>query len=74
MSDLQGYMEKQEMEMKQKLEMKTGNGDWKQKWEQKMHQSLANTCQCRNIPHVHLFIQNQLVMALNTKDRILLRT
>ena len=28
-------MEKQEMEMKQKLETETGNGSWKRKWEQK---------------------------------------
>ena len=28
-------MEKQEMEMKRKLEMETGNGNWKQNWEQK---------------------------------------
>ena len=30
-----GHLEKQEMEMKRKLEMETGNGNWKQKWEQK---------------------------------------
>ena len=29
-------MEKQEMEMKQKLEMEYGNGNWKQKWEKKI--------------------------------------
>ena len=34
---------KQETEMKWKLEMETGNGDWKQKWEQKMHQSLVHS-------------------------------
>ena len=34
-------MEKQEMEMKWKLEMETGNRNWKQKWEQKTHQSLV---------------------------------
>ena len=34
-------MEKQEMEMKRKLEMETGNGNWKRKWEQKTHQSLV---------------------------------
>ena len=28
-----GYMEKQEMEMKRKLEMETGNGNWKRKLE-----------------------------------------
>ena len=28
-------MEKQETEMKRKPEMETGNGNWKQKWEQK---------------------------------------
>ena len=33
-------MEKQEVEMKWKLEMETGNGNWKQKWEQIMHHSL----------------------------------
>ena len=37
-----GHMEKQETEMKRKLEMETGNGNWKQKWEQKMHQSLLH--------------------------------
>ena len=41
MSCVQGRMEKQESEMKQKLEMETGNGSWKQKWEQKTHQSLV---------------------------------
>ena len=30
-----GHMEKQETEMKQKLEMETGNENWKQEWEQK---------------------------------------
>ena len=34
-------MEKQEIEMKRKLEMETRNGNWKQKWEQKTHQSLV---------------------------------
>ena len=29
------------MEMKRKLEMETGNGIWKQKWEQKKYQSLV---------------------------------
>ena len=38
---LLGHMEKQETEMKRKTEMETGNGNWKQKWEQKMHQSLG---------------------------------
>ena len=28
-------MEKQETEMKRKLEMETGNGNWKRKWEEK---------------------------------------
>ena len=28
-------MEMQETERKQKLEMETGNGNWKRKWEQK---------------------------------------
>ena len=28
-----GHMEKQETEMKWKLEMETGNGNWKRKWE-----------------------------------------
>ena len=32
-------MEKQGMEMKWKLEMEIGNGNWKQKWEQETHQS-----------------------------------
>ena len=27
-----GHMEKQETEMKWKLEMETGNGNWKRKW------------------------------------------
>ena len=36
-----GHMEKQETEMKWKLEMETGNGNWKPKWEQKTHQSLV---------------------------------
>ena len=35
------YMEKQETEMKRKLEIETGNGNWKQKCEQKTHQSLV---------------------------------
>ena len=30
-----GHMEKQEMEMKWKLEMEIGNGNWKRKWEEK---------------------------------------
>ena len=34
-------MEKQEMEMKRKLKMETGNGNWKLKWELKTHQSLV---------------------------------
>ena len=34
-------MEKQETEIKWKLEMETGNGNWKQKWKQKTHQSLV---------------------------------
>ena len=38
-----GHMEKQETEMKWKLEMETGNGNWKQKWEQKTHQSLVQS-------------------------------
>ena len=38
---LQGCMEKQETERKQKLETETGNGNWKRKWEQKTHQSLV---------------------------------
>ena len=32
-------MEKQVMEMKWKLEMDTGNGNWERNWKQKMHQS-----------------------------------
>ena len=36
-----GHMEKQETEMKRKLEMEIGNGNWKRKWEQKTHQSLV---------------------------------
>ena len=36
-----GHMEKQEMEMKWKLKMETGNRNWKRKWEQKAHQSLV---------------------------------
>ena len=36
-----GHMEKQEMEMKRKLEMETGNGNWKRKWEHETHQSLV---------------------------------
>ena len=31
-----GHMEKQETEMKQKLEMESGNGDWKWKLEMKI--------------------------------------
>ena len=31
-----GHMEKQETEMKQKLEMETGNGEWKWKLEMKI--------------------------------------
>ena len=34
-------MEKKETEMKRKLEMETGNGNWKRKWEQNTHQSLV---------------------------------
>ena len=34
-------MEKQEMEMKRKLEMEIGNGNWKLKWEPKTHQLLV---------------------------------
>ena len=37
-------MEKQEMEMKQKLEKETGNGNWKQKWEQKTGLVLLFSC------------------------------
>ena len=33
---LSGHMEKQEMEMKWKLEMETGNGNWKRKLETEM--------------------------------------
>ena len=36
-----GHMEKQETEMKRKLEMEIGNGNEKRKWEQKTHQSLV---------------------------------
>ena len=36
-----GHMEKQETEMTWKLEMETGNGNWKQKLDQKLHQSLV---------------------------------
>ena len=36
-----GHMEKQEMEMKWKVETKTGNGNWKRKSEQITHQSLV---------------------------------
>ena len=31
----EGHMEKQEAEMKQKLEMEIGNGNWKQKCKKK---------------------------------------
>ena len=36
-------MEKQEMEMKWKLEMETGNRNWKQKWEQITHHSMFSS-------------------------------
>ena len=34
-------MEKQETEMKWKLETETGNGNWKRKWGEETHQSLV---------------------------------
>ena len=62
-SILHGHMEKQETEMKWKLEMETGNGNWKQKWEQKTYQSLVQyfhySTSCNLTMRVTYFILEQ---------------
>ena len=47
-------MEKQETEMKRRLEMETGNGDWKRKWEHKRTNHWCNVffIVCLVITHV----------------------
>ena len=48
-------MEKQETEMKRKLEMETGNGNWKQKCKQKAYHSLVQYFLCNVLSHYWLY-------------------
>ena len=55
-------MEKQETEIKWKLERETGNGNWKRKWGEKTYQSLVQYFLHRVLSHyLSILLSNRYV-------------